>query len=69
MVAAVDEFEPAYRKAMHDSTRAGPAKSIATLMVSDGVDLTDADAVQEWIEAFNERPEDERIRLTEWSDS
>ena len=69
MVAAVDEFEPVYRKAMHDPAQAGPAKSIVTLMVSEGVDLTDAEAVQRWIDAFNERPEDERIRLTEWSDS
>ena len=69
MLAAVDEFEPAYREAMHDPTRTGPAKSIATLLASEGVDLTDAEAVQNWIDAFNERPEDERVRLTEWSDS
>ena len=65
MLAAVDEFEPEYRKAMRDPTRAGPAKSIAMLMASDGVDLADAEAVQQWIDAFNERPEDERIRLTD----
>ena len=69
MVAAVEEFEPVYRKGMHDPTRAGPAKSIATLMVSEGVDLTDAEAVQRWIDAFNDRSDDERIRLAEWSDS
>jgi hypothetical protein len=64
MLAAVDELEPAYREAMRDPGQAGPAKSIATLMVAEGVDLTDAEAVQGWIDAFNERPEDERIRLT-----
>jgi hypothetical protein len=64
MLAAVDEFEPLYREAMHDPAGAGPAKSIATLMLAEGVDLTDAEAVQGWIDAFNERPEDERIRLT-----
>jgi hypothetical protein len=69
MLAAVDEFEPVYREATRDSAQAGPAKSIAALMMSDGVDLTDAGAVQDWIDAFNERPEDERIRLTGWSGS
>jgi hypothetical protein len=65
MLAAVDEFEPAYREAMHDPAQAGPAKSIAALMMSDGVDLTDAEAVQDWVDAFNELSEEERIRLTE----
>ena len=65
MLAAVDEFEPVYREAMHDPAQAGPAKSIALLMMADGVDLTDAAAVQDWIDAFNERSEEERIRLTE----
>ena len=69
MLAAVDEFEPVYREAMLDPARAGPAKSIATLMLSEGVDLTDPGAVQDWIDAFNGRPEDERIRLTESPDS
>ena len=55
MLAAVDEFEPMYREAMHDPAQAGPAKSIAALMMADGVDLTDAEAVQDWIDAFNER--------------
>lgn len=65
MLAAVDEFEPQYREAMHDPAQAGPAKSIVTQMLADGVDMTDAGAVQDWIEAFNERPEDERFDLTE----
>jgi hypothetical protein len=65
MLAAVDESEPLYREAMHDPAQAGPAKSIATLMVAEGVDLTDAEAVQDWVDAFDERPEEERIRLTE----
>jgi hypothetical protein len=65
MLAAVDEFEPVYREAMHDPAQAGPAKSIATLMAAEGVDLADAEAVQDWVDAFNERFEEERIRLTE----
>jgi len=65
MLAAVDEFEPLYREAMHDPAQAGPAKSIATLMMAEGVDLTDAEAVQDWVDAFNERSQEERIRLTE----
>ena len=69
MLAAVDEFEPAYRDAMDDPAQAGPAKSIATQMLADGVDLADPEAVQGWIEAFNERSEDERRRLTEGPDA
>ena len=65
MLVAVDELEPRYREAMHDPAQAGPAQSIATLMVADGVDLMDAEAVQDWIDAFNERSEEERFRLTE----
>ena len=69
MLAAVDEFEPVYRDAMHDPALAGPAKSIVTLMMSEGVDMTDTQAIQDWIEAFNERPEDERFGLEEPSRS
>ncbi len=69
MLAAVDEFEPVFGEAMHDPATAGPAKSIATLMLSEGVDVTDPEAVQSWIDAFNERPEDERRRLTQRPDS
>ena len=69
MLAAVDEFGPVFREAMHDPAQAGPAKSIATLMLSEGVDVTDPEAVQDWIDTFNERPQDERRRLTERRDS
>ena len=65
MLAAVDGFEPAYREAIDDPARADPAKSVAMLMATEGVDLTDAEAVQDWVDAFNDRPEEERTRLTE----
>lgn len=51
--------------AMADSSRFGMAKNIGTAMEADGVDITDDDAVQDWITAFNARPEAERRRLTD----
>lgn len=54
-LAAIDEFEPQFREAMHDPGRSGPAKSIVAAMMRDGVDLTDERAMMQWIEDFNER--------------
>ena len=64
MLAAVDMFEPGYRAGMRDSERFGPAKSVALQMLADSVDLSDPEAVQAWIDAFNARPEDERVKAT-----
>jgi hypothetical protein len=55
-IKAVDQFEPQFLAAMRDSGQYGPAKSIADEMLRDGVDLTDPEAVADWIEAFNARP-------------
>lgn len=60
MLAAVDEHELGFAEAMADPALFGPAKSIARLMVADGVDLSEPDAVTAWIDAFNARPLDER---------
>lgn len=55
-IEAVDQFEPQFLTAMRDPAQYGPAKSIADEMLRDGVDLTDPEAVADWIEAFNARP-------------
>jgi hypothetical protein len=49
---------------MSDADRFGPAKSLFGQMQSEGVDLTDQDAIQDWIDAFNARPFEERVRRT-----
>ena len=43
-----------------DERSFGPAKAITNAMLSDGIDLTDQDAMDGWIEAFNARPLEER---------
>jgi hypothetical protein len=58
--AMVDELAPAFRRAVTDPSSFGPAKAMASAMLADGVDLTDPEAVQAWIEAFNARPFEER---------
>ena len=58
--AAVSRFAPRFRQAATDERSFGPAKAITNAMLADGVDLTDQDAVDGWIEAFNARPLEER---------
>jgi hypothetical protein len=60
---AVDRYAPEFRRAMTDQESFGPAKSLSNAMRADGVELTDKQAVADWIAAFNERPEEERARL------
>ena len=61
--AAVDEFATAFRAAMTDASRFGPAKALANAMLADGTDVLDAGAVSRWIEDFNRRPFAERDAL------
>ncbi len=51
--AALEKLAPTFRANMHDPARFGPAKSIATAMMAQGVDLTDSDAVDRFIGDFN----------------
>jgi hypothetical protein len=51
--AALEKLAPTFRANMHDPARFGPAKSIATAMMAQGVDLTDPDAVDRFIGDFN----------------
>ena len=64
MLDAVAEHTEAFRTAMRDSSAFGPAKSVATQMQADGVDLSDPASVEAWIDAFNARPLEERVNLT-----
>lgn len=59
----VRTLAPEFRRAATDPSRFGPAKALVHAMMADGVDLTDARAVQAWIDAFNERPLEERDAL------
>lgn len=62
-VGALDEFEAEYRGAMRDSSRFGPAKSIVSAMLAEGVPLTDQASLDAWLEGFNARPQEERDRV------
>jgi hypothetical protein len=62
-LAAVDEFEPDYLAAMHDTGRFGPAKSIVGAMLAEGVALTDQASLDGWLADFNARPQKERDRV------
>lgn len=59
-LARVGRNRKAFRQAMADRSRRGPAASIAAAMAADGIDLTDADAVGAWIEEFNASPIEQR---------
>src|ERR687897_1641442 len=50
--AALEKLAPTFRAYMADPARFGPAKSIATAMMAQGVDLTDSDAVDRFIGDF-----------------
>jgi len=58
--AVIDELAPEFRRAVTDPDNFGSAKALSNAMMADGVDLTDADEVQAWIDAFNARPFAER---------
>ncbi|MGH2445786.1 MAG: hypothetical protein ACRDGD_07085, partial [Candidatus Limnocylindria bacterium] len=59
-VDAVTTFEPEFSRAMTDDAYAGPAKAIANAMAAEGIDLTDENAVGQWIEGFNAGSEADR---------
>lgn len=60
---AVDRWAKEFRAAMTDSSQFGPAKGLANAMLADGVDVLDQAAVDQWVEAFNQRPFAERDEL------
>lgn len=66
---AVGVHEKQFRSAVTDADQFGPARTLANAMLTDGVDLLDQAAVDQWIEAFNSRPLQERDRLLRGPDS
>lgn len=50
---AIDRFAPEFGAGMADGERAGPAKQLVLDMRAAGIDLTNPDAVQRWIDARN----------------
>lgn len=63
LVAWLDHARPAVVEAMDDPSRWGPTKTLVGQMQAEGVDLTDREAVQDWIADFNTRPQEERDAL------
>jgi len=59
-IASIDHFEPEFRGSISDSDSFGMGKRIALEIQRDGVDVTDPAALQAWMDAFNERPIEER---------
>src|SRR4029077_4773492 len=63
-VAAVDASEQAFLEACRDRARFMPAKAVATAMREDGVDVTDAAAVDAWFQALRlSSPRQRRAKL------
>ncbi|HET6551415.1 MAG TPA: hypothetical protein VFG79_23305 [Solirubrobacter sp.] len=60
LTAAVKRLTPRFVDACGDPRRWGPAKALAYQMRDEGVDLTDPDAMGDWLEAYNSRPFEER---------
>lgn len=60
----LDEVEPLFPGAVGDPARWGPARRLTEAMVADGVDVTDAVALQGWISDFNHSPARERYEMT-----
>jgi hypothetical protein len=49
----LDQVAPRFADAVMDPSRWGQARSITQAMVTEGVDITDSAAVQDWIAAYN----------------
>jgi len=50
----LDQLAPRFADAVMDPSRWGMARSITQAMATDGVDITDSAAVQDWIARYNE---------------
>lgn len=61
--AALDEIAEELPDAMADTTEFGIAKTLALAMAGDGVDITDAAAVERWIDDFNSSDPEARHAL------
>jgi hypothetical protein len=59
----LDRMAPRFADAVMDPSRWGMARSLTQAMVTEGVDITDSAAVQEWIAAYNANAPD---ALPDW---
>jgi hypothetical protein len=59
----LDRVAPRFTDAVMDPSRWGMARSLTQAMVTEGVDITDSAAVQEWIAAYNANAADS---LQDW---
>lgn len=53
----LDRIEPLFAGAVMDPSNWGVARSLVQAMAADGVDMGDQAAVDQWIAAYNDRPE------------
>ena len=53
----LDRIEPLFADAVMDPSNWGMARSLVQAMAADGVDMDDQAAVDQWIAAYNDRPE------------
>lgn len=63
LVADVNRHAPQFAVASRDPRRWGPAKTMVEAMRSEGVELTDQEALDAWLDDFNSRPRAERDRV------
>jgi hypothetical protein len=60
LVACSEELRQDFAEAAKDSGNWGVAKSLVAQMQSEGIDPTDRDGMQAWVDDFNSRPREER---------
>lgn len=58
--AAVDRWTSEFRSEVTNPESFGPAKAITHAMMAEGIDFTDRQTVERWMEEFNQRPFEER---------
>jgi hypothetical protein len=63
LIVAVERLGPRFAEAARDRSNWGPAKSLISQMQAEGVELTDQEALDAWLEDFNARPQAERERV------
>ena len=63
LAEAARDLTPRFREAMGDTSKFGMAKSLSAAAAAAGFDMSDPDDVQQWMEEFNSRPEEERHRI------
>jgi hypothetical protein len=59
----VEQRAEEFAAVMADPPAAGPAAALVAAMRADGVDVTDQEAIDAWLEDFNARPREERDRI------